>query len=90
MSARRCGSRVEGVVRSCDTAFRPGGNIIEHYVYRFVAAGLRVPRKQLGKIVSHRMLRRYAAVVVPFRFFFLSAQCREIISTDFGVLGGCD
>lgn len=26
-------------MRSCDTAFRPGGNIIEHYVYRFVAAG---------------------------------------------------
>lgn len=33
-------SRVEGVVRSCDTHFSPGGgNIIEHYVYRFVTVG---------------------------------------------------
>lgn len=73
MPARRCGSRVEGVVRSCDTAFRPEGNIIEHYVYRFVAAGRACLVSNLAKSCYTECCATLHGCC-SFPFFFLPAR----------------
>ena len=92
MSAGRCGSRVEGVVRSCDTAFRPGGNIIEHYVYRFVAAGRACLVSNLAKsCYTEHVATLHGPLFLSVSSFFqrgglLRACVGEIITTDFGVL----
>ena len=71
-------SRVEGVVRSCDTHFSPGGgNIIEHYVYRFVTVG--VPRKQYR---YYSFVLSFLHIYIHFLLLFLYT-CKENHYSDF-------
>lgn len=72
-------SRVEGVVRSCDTHFSPGdGNIIEHYVYRFVTVG----RACLVSNTAIIPLSFPSSIYIHFLLLFLYT-CKENHYSDF-------